>query len=132
MFFTDEERTIYTSPLGTKYDPLRVDRLLTIATNNRLDEYVGCVNNAGGETGDVSQAGRAQAAVLAARAELELAKAARAAFGLPEFPELTDARALEVLYDFLGWMAGKVETAGTPPSTPPTGAGSSYEPTTSS
>lgn len=133
MFFTEQEKAIYTSPLdGRKYDPLRVDRNLTIVTQNRLDEYVGYRNNADATTGDVSQAGRTQAAVLAAQAELELAKAARVVFELADFPDVTDARALEVLYNFLGYLEGKVETAGTPQSTPQTVDGSNLEPTTSS
>jgi len=134
VFFTDREKEIYEAPSGgRKYDPLRVDRLLTIHTGNRLDEYVRLRNAGNGPpTGDVSAAGKTQTAVEAAAAELELARAARLAFELPEFPEVTDATALELLYHFLGWMEGKDSAAGMPPSTPTTEVGSSYEPTTSS
>lgn len=124
MFFTDREKTIYESPSGQKYDPLRVDRLLSIASGNRVHELLKLRDPATVSSGDVSKRGRAEAEVEACRAELELADAARKAFGLPEFPQCTDAECLETLYHFLEWMAGKDETAGTPQSAPQTGYGS--------
>lgn len=122
MFFTEKEKAIYVAPDGRRYDPLRVDRLLTAATGNRFDELVLYRNNARAETGDVSKQGRAEAAVLAARAEIELADAARKVFEFPSFAEsgVGDAVVLETLYHYLGWMEGKGETAGTPQSTPVT------------
>lgn len=120
MFFTEKQRAIYVAPDGRKYDPLRIDRLLTAATDNRLNEWVQYRNNAGAATGDVSKAGRSEAAVLAANAELALADAARKVFGFAPFDEggPGDAIVLETLYHYLGWMEGKGETAGTPQSTP--------------
>lgn len=89
--------------------------LLTVETGDRLNELVTLRNSArqkpGEETGDVSPQGRREAAVEGARAELELARAARVAFKLPEFPDCTDADCLSVLYDFLGWMEGKGKRA---------------------
>jgi hypothetical protein len=133
VFFTDREKQIYESPTGQKYDPLRVDRLLTIATKGRLNEWVTLRNVVhGGEyVGDVSRDGRVQTLLAAAEAELGLADAARSAFGLPDFPAVTDAEALETLYHYLGWMEGKGETAGTPQSSPTTEVGSSSVPTPS-
>lgn len=118
--FSEREKAIYTSPVGKKYDPLRLDRLLVIQTNNRLGEFLKLVDPKTINSGDVSKAGRAQAEVEACNAELELARASRAVFELPEFPDCTDAWALETLYHFLEWLEGKGETAGTPQSTPVT------------
>lgn len=138
MFFTDREKEIYESPLGTKYDPLRVDHILVIDSGSQLDSWLRDRNAAlpdenGQYTGDISASGRATAKVNAARAELELARVARQAFGLPEFPELTDAGALEVLFHFLEWQKGKDLLAGTPPSSPQVPPDvSPYEPTRSS
>lgn len=118
MFFPDHLKLIFTVPgpkFPGRYDPLRVDNDLLIATRNRLPELIELIRSAGQGTGDVSRAGRDQAQVERARAEIELADAARLAFKLPESPECLDAEALEILYQFLGWMEGKGETAGTPP-----------------
>jgi hypothetical protein len=132
VFFSDREKEIYESPLGGRYDPLRVDRLLTVHSGNRLDEWIRVRNAATGPpTGDISKEGKTATKVAAAEAELELAQAARLAFALPDFPECGDATALEVLYDYLGWMEGKDSAAGTPQSSPQMVEGLNYEPTTS-
>ena len=123
MYFTEREKQIYEAPEGRgKFDPLRVDRLLQVETRGRLHLLVSLRNMAAGGLGDVSPEGKAQTALEAADAELQLADAARKVFNLPPFPECTDADALEVLYHFLGWMEGKGETAGTPETTAPTHA----------
>lgn len=108
VFFEPHLKLIY-SPRGSdkKYDPLAVDRLLTIHTGNRLNELVSIRNALSDDRGDVSVEGRRKAAVEAAQAELTLADASRKSFDLPPFPGCTDAQALETLYDFLGWMEGK-------------------------
>lgn len=118
MFFTEKERQVYTGTNGILYDPLAVDRRLTILTGNKLRDLVILRNSAHEGTGDVSPEGRAQAAVEAARAELTLADASRGAFALPKFPEVTDAVALELLYHFLDWLEGKGEAAGKPQESP--------------
>lgn len=122
MFFEDHLKRVYTPAhpkFSTPHDPLRVDLVLTVESGNRLNELVTLRNTArqgkGEETGDVSPGGRREAAVEGARAELELARIARVAFGLPPgIEECTDADCLEVLYDYLGWMEGKGSKAGTP------------------
>lgn len=119
--FSEKEKAIYEAPGGKKYDPLRIDRLLVIQTHNRLAEMLKLVDPKVITSGDVSKQGRERAEVEACNAELELADASRTVFGLPGFPDCTDACALETLYHYLEWMAGKGETAGTPQSTPVTG-----------
>lgn len=135
MFFSERERTIYGAPHGGRYDPLRVDRLLVIHTRNALNELIALRNNADSKTGDVSKQGRAEAAVCAADAELQLSDAARRAFDLKPFTEeggVTDAIVLETLYHFMEWMEGKDSKAGTPQSTPVTAFESRQGDTTSS
>lgn len=130
--FTEKEKLIYQALDGRLFDPLRVDRLLTIHSGNRLRELVALRNPETIESGDVSKAGRAKAEVEACRAELELAAVAREAFELAPFPDCTDAQALDLLYHFLEWLAGKDAPAGTPPSQPTTAAASSSRATTTS
>lgn len=114
MFFTDREKQIYVPPgatEGTAYDPLALDNYLTYLSGGRLAEWVDMVNRGrakpGEELGDVSPDGKAKSKADGAMAELELAKIARQAFSLPQFPECLDAQALEWLYDFLGWLEKK-------------------------
>ena len=116
MFFTDREKAIYTTPDGRAFDPLRVLHLLTVATGNRLSELVSLRNPDTQAGGDVSAGGRSQAAVEAARAEMQLADAARTVFGFGPFESgVTDAAVLETLYHYLEWLEGKDYAAGTPP-----------------
>lgn len=118
MFFTEKERSIYAAPNGRQYDPVVVDRRLTVLTGNRLRDLVLLRNAPVEGVGDVSRQGQDEGAVEAARAELTLADAARGAFDLPQFPECTAGSALEILYHFLDWLEGKGVTAGTPPASP--------------
>lgn len=117
MFFTEKERLVY-EYAGKLYDPLALDRKLTVASDNRLDELVAIRNAAGEDTGDVSPDALRRKAVEAAEAELLLAGIARRAFGLPEFPECTDAVALEALYAFLAYMEGKGSPGSARPASP--------------
>jgi hypothetical protein len=106
MFFQDHEKLIYTPPgCPRSYDPVVLDRTLTVVSGNRLDALVADRNAAGDDVGDVSTAGRSQRAITSAQAELELIPIAKAAFSLPE--ETPAATALEYLYDFLGWLEKK-------------------------
>lgn len=122
MFFTEQERAIYTAPYGRKYDPLRVLHLLTVVSGNQLSTWVKLRNPETMESGDVSVSGRAEAAVNAANAELKLADCARQVFGFGSFEEsgITDAVVLETLYHYLGYLEGKESTARTPQSMPVT------------
>jgi len=115
MFFTDKEKSIYT-PSGSdiSYDPLRLNHLLTIESGNRLNELIALRNAQQDNLGDVSKEGKNRAAVEAAKAELELVEIARKAFYLTDVKKWNDASVLEVLYEFLGWLEGKDETAGKP------------------
>lgn len=119
MFFADHEKQIY-SPPGSdlKFDPLALDRALTLASEGRLNDLLGqwCP----GEGGDVSQGAPARSAVASAEAEAELVAVARKAFQLPAFPDCPDALALEHLCDFLWWMEKKGVRGETPPPSPST------------
>lgn len=113
--FQPHEKTIYTPPgSDRKFDPLSLSRSLVAATGGRLNSLL--VEWAAGVDGqgDVSKGAAERDAVTSAAAEGELARAARAAFGLPEFPECLDATALEYLEDFLGWMEKKGSRGETP------------------
>lgn len=117
MFFAEHEKTIYQPPdSARKFDPLALDRALTIHSGGKVNEWLKLWQ--GGDSGDVSPGGRAEAAVMAAEAEGKLAELSRAAFGLPEFPEATDAHALEWLCDYLRWMEGKGSRGSAPPPSP--------------
>lgn len=111
MFFQEHEKLVYHPPLAPPdhkgYDPLAVDRALTAITGGKLADLIEDWKAPGQDTGDVSPEGKAKARVYAAAAEGELAKASRAVFGLPEFPECTDGVALEYLCHYLEYMEGK-------------------------
>jgi hypothetical protein len=120
MFFTDRDKQIYT-PTGStaKFDPLAVNNKLTVYSLGTLNDLL-ADHNAFGEEKDKLDAedadspaipslkkAVADAAVRTATADLKLAHIARQAFGLPPFPDCLDANALEILFDFLGWLEGK-------------------------
>jgi len=108
MFFPDHEKLIYAPPgFDTKLDPLAVDRALRIASNGTLAGLLSDWQSASDGLGDISQGSTSANDVLSARAEETLVRVAREAFGLPPFPDCTDGVALEVLCDYLEWMAGK-------------------------
>jgi hypothetical protein len=112
-YFTDQERAIYTPAAlpDAKFDPLSVRRTLDVHTGGRLAAAVEAWSAGlprGDGLGDVRPAPRTpDETVEAAKAEAVLVAAARQAFHLPPFPEATDAAALELLFDFLGWLEKK-------------------------
>jgi hypothetical protein len=114
MIFAEHERAIY-SPEGSddRYDPLALARALTVASGGRLNAMLADWRGGFEDAGDVSPDGRAAALVASAEAEAHLAAVARLVFGVPDFPAATDAVALELLCDYLGWMEKKGERAAT-------------------
>lgn len=123
MFFAAHEKLIYT-PTGTdlKFDPLAVERGLRIATGNRLSGLLSDWRAGTDGLGDIGAGAADENAVRSARAEGELVAAARTAFGLPPFPDCTDAVVLEYLCDYLEWMAGKGTRGSAPPASSTSGA----------
>lgn len=124
MYFEEHEKNIY-KPEWAKdgYDPLLLDRLLVYHSGGDLHSWLDAVNaerasRAGPddarylEAGDVSEEGKKAARARAAEAEIQLAKVARAAFGFDD--SVLMGVALERLYEFLGYMEGKGDAAGTP------------------
>jgi len=119
VYFSENEKKIYHPPGSDKaFDPLQLDRTLTIRSGGNLNALVAARNAKYAGLGDISQEGRRRAEVDCAEAELALASIARDAFGLPPFPDCLDAQALEYLFHFLEWMEGKGERAGTSPTEP--------------
>lgn len=118
--FEPHEKAIYTPEgwQGTPFDPLALHNALIIASEGRLDDLLSDWSATTDGLGDVSEGSQERNAVIAAKAELELARITRLAFGLPEFPECTDAQALELLDDFARWMEGKGNRAVPPQSRP--------------
>lgn len=106
--FQDHERAIYSPPgSGRQYDPLALDRKLTILSHGQLPGWwVEWQTKAGDATID-GNVDESQARVVSAAAEERLSGLARAAFGLPAFPECPDATALEYLVDFLEYLEKK-------------------------
>lgn len=119
MFFQEHEKQIY-SPQGSdhKFDPLALDRALVTASGGRLNVLLKQWQPLPDGEGDVSADGKARDAVARAEAETELAAVARKVFSVPDFPDATDAHALELLCDFLWWMEGKGVRGETPPPSP--------------
>jgi hypothetical protein len=128
MFFADHEKLVY-APAGSDLalDPLALDRRLTLATGGRLHDLW---SDWKAREGDASVAGTnmtaAEAALTAARAEEQIAAAARLAFGLPAFPDgPPDAVVLEYLCDFQDWLKKKGRRGDPPPASPTTSPGPS-------
>lgn len=125
--FEPHEKAIYSpeSLPDLKYDPLDIDRKLTITTGGTFGELVDryrpirYLPDGKPETGDISPEGIKKAKVDRAEAETELVRVCRKVFGLPEFPDCTDGQALEILHDYLWWMEGKGSREGMTPSSPP-------------
>jgi hypothetical protein len=119
MFFQDHEKQIY-SPAGSdlRFDPLDLDRRLVLHSRGNLPILWVLWKT---QTGDVlidGVADDASAALERAMAEEQIVRAARNAFQLPDFPDCTDAQALEYLCDFLEWMRKKGRRGETPPASP--------------
>lgn len=96
--YTDLEKLIYVSPLGTKHDPVEVCNRLTVASQGKFNQYV-----AVWYAEDSDDASRASAA-------LELCAVARKAFGFKKLTEdggVGDGSVLEVVDHFTGYMAKK-------------------------
>lgn len=103
-----DDRRLYPYPPpfdSASGDPRRLERRLLIESRGRLNDWLDAVD------GDD--------ALAAAEAEESVVHVTRAVFDLD--PDVvTDAEALAVLDDFLGWVAGKgVAAARTPTSPPP-------------
>lgn len=122
-YFEPHEKMIY-SPADRpdlKYDPLDLDRKLTVHSGGLfgelVDRYRPIEYGPDGlpTTGDVSPEGVKKAKVDRAEAEAELVKVVRKAFDLPEFPDCTDGLCLEILHDYLWWMEKKGSREGMPP-----------------
>ena len=115
MYFSDQEKLIYKPEWSEHgYDPLHLLNQLIVASGGRLYEWVEHRNAAVEDTGDVSVGGRRTKWMLAAQAELELARVARGVFGFPDSPVMFDGEALERLFAFLEYLEGKGEAAGRP------------------
>lgn len=97
MFFTEQEKKIYSSPTGRKYDPVDLYNKI-VASSPNLNEIL---YSWWGEQSTDSE--RAQAA-------LQLTQIARNAFEMPPIDQeggVASAIVLETLYDFLRWREGK-------------------------
>lgn len=98
MFFSDDEKLIYTAPTGTKYDPIALHRKLVVASGGRLNEWLAT-------WGD-----RTAPEIAVATAEESLVGAARTAFACTPFNNGTgtpDRDVIDSLCDFLEWQRGK-------------------------
>lgn len=115
MQYQEHEKKIYECPGNSKkYDPLALDRLLTVTSGGQLNTILTEWSASSDGRGDVSPEGRANNAVLSAQAEEKLVGIARRVFDLLPFPDCLDADALEMLTHYLEWMEGKGETARKP------------------
>lgn len=115
MLFQDHEKKIYTPPGSqTQFDPLDIDRELTIASSGRLKGLLSEWTAASDGLGDVSNMDANR--VMAAIAEMKLVEITRKVFKMKPFPETLSAECLEVLTHYLEWMEGKGEAGGKPQS----------------
>lgn len=117
--FSERERTIYRSPDGRDFDPLRVERQLRIASGGRLNEWLDEIANFDALLGaaNVPIADLLQANVAAAQAEDQVVAAARAALAYDK--SILDAEVLSTLDHFLRWLEGKDSPAASGPTSPP-------------
>jgi len=115
MIYQEHEKTIYTPPgSSTAYDPLAIDRALTIKSSGTINSLLSdwCAGSDG--KGDVSSGSVEANSLRVAQAEEVLVQISRAVFNLPPFPECLDATALEYLRHYLWWMEGKGQADGKP------------------
>lgn len=106
MFYSETDRLIYTSPVGTKHDPLAVQRTLIRVSNGTINTLLDAWG--GKETTDAARAA----------AEEGVVTAARVAFGFRPFDAeggVLDAVVLETLCDFLEFLKKKGDRGPTPP-----------------
>jgi hypothetical protein len=108
MFFEEHQKLIF-SPQGSteKFDPLALDRLLRKESNNSLGRLIDAWKAPDLDEGDISDTGRLATVLRSDEAEVELARISRIAFNLKDFPECTDAVALEYLCQYLDWCKKK-------------------------
>lgn len=98
MFYTDAEKQIYTSPTGTRHDPLALQRKLVVASGGNLNAALVSWSDAKARETD------------RAAAEEQLVAAARVAFGFKPFDAeggVVDAVVIETLEHFLRYLEGK-------------------------
>jgi hypothetical protein len=104
MFYTDEQKLIYTAPDARKFDPLAIYRKLILVSRAKINEHLAnwrVVEINGDST---------ENQVIAAISEAELVRISRETFGLKNFADGegdTDAAALHVLCDYLEWLSKK-------------------------
>jgi hypothetical protein len=105
MFYNNSDKLIYTAPSCKKYDPLDVYRKLIVISKSQLNNHLSdwqITDQPGGDT-DANR-------ITAAIAEHELVRISRETFALKPFDEGTgdlDADAINVLVDYLEWLAKK-------------------------
>jgi hypothetical protein len=110
MYFPDEYKVIYECPVThQKYDPLVIDRNLTIYSEDQIGEWIDARNARWLNEGPINPEERKKIAKESAEAELKLVELAKKSFSLPE--NTLASVALEVLYHFLEWVEGKESRA---------------------
>jgi hypothetical protein len=95
VFYSAEDRLIYVSPAGRKYDPLPVFRELVAQSLNQINVWIT-------EWSDPDP-------LVRLRAEGHLAALARSVFGFEPFADgagATDAEVLTTLDHYLRWQEG--------------------------
>lgn len=100
MFYSEQERLIYTSPAGSRHDPLQIQRRLVLVSGGQLNDYLDLWTKTDGT------------AVERARAEEELVRFSRLSFDLKPFDQeggVVDAVALDCLDHFLRWLEGNAQ-----------------------
>lgn len=98
MFYTDDQKLIYTAPTGTRFDPLAVHRSLILFSRGTLNDLLAAWGDKEG-----TEFGRAEA-------EENLIRVAREVFQLKPFDVeggVTDSTVIKVLCDYLEWLEGK-------------------------
>lgn len=125
MIFSDREREIYEAPDGRKFDPLRVERRLRVASGGRLNEWLDLIDDYHRILAERPDAREEllPADVAAAQAEDGVVNAARAAFEMDQ-NKVLDAAVLETLDHFLRWLEGKDSPAARQPTSRPATADS--------
>jgi hypothetical protein len=97
MIYTDKEKQIYSSPVGTLHDPIGVFNFLTFYSEGKFNSWLNAFFQ---PESDVERAGAA----------LKLVEVARAAFGLQPLTETGghgDGVVLEVIEHFTEYLSKK-------------------------
>jgi len=106
MFYSETEKQIYTSPTGQRFDPVTIQRQLILHSRGDINNHLGVFTS---ETHSL---------VEKALAEENLVDISRKTFKLLpclETDGVTDAVAIECLFDFLEWLQGKEKRVDLPP-----------------